>query len=384
MLSVNLIQTIKSDWHLQSQVMRRAIRTAIAIIIAIIVYRYFHLMQGFWVPMTVLVVMQATVGATLRRGLQRFLGTVIGIAIGSALLTIIQHPLIIEVLLLLAVFITYYFNLYSNLINYGFIVVPLSIMVVLLMEMVAPQNGSMHLLIARIYDTCIGALIAVLCSLVILPSKVKTALIESEQQTFQQLAEYFSAIIALILKKPDAQQQCLTQKRLVEDYLLINRQLFLERAYEIPFGFKRRQQCKIILIHMEKLAQLLFLLHNDARQPLPDQLIDLWQNPLQQLENIIRQFLDYINQHLSYDETCVAPIDTQKIINQLSHETTHFFKEKTTSDQLLQQLAPAAGLLYLLSDVENTLQQVAKVFNEIKFSTPLKTNKTLQISQVQQ
>jgi uncharacterized membrane protein YccC len=69
----------------RSSAFQHAIRLSITIAIAASVYRALDLPRGYWVPLTVLFVLQPDFGTTFTRGLQRYVGT----ALGAVLATLI-------------------------------------------------------------------------------------------------------------------------------------------------------------------------------------------------------------------------------------------------------------------------------------------------------
>ena len=75
----------------QSQQMRHAIKTSLAAVLAIIVYQYFHLPNGYWAVITAVVIMQSNIESgsyelTLKLALQRFVGTACGAVIGFVII----------------------------------------------------------------------------------------------------------------------------------------------------------------------------------------------------------------------------------------------------------------------------------------------------------
>jgi uncharacterized membrane protein YccC len=56
------------------------------------IYRYFHVRNGYWIPMTALLVMKPQWGHTLSRGIARMLGTVLGAGIALALARLLPFP----------------------------------------------------------------------------------------------------------------------------------------------------------------------------------------------------------------------------------------------------------------------------------------------------
>lgn len=228
-------------------------RMGLAVFIALLVQHYAGLTQGFWVPMTTMIVLQASLGSTLRRGLQRFLGTLLGILIGSAIVIFVHQDWLAQTLLVLTVFLAFYAKAF-NITNYGIFVVPLSAMVVMLIATVAP-NETLHLIPARCYDTGLGALIAVIMSALFLPTGQIRALKESFIRTEEAITQY------LLSFQKDAKS--LTDARnLLEQSLSNNRTLYADAFYEIVWLPKKRRALHKTMLGFEETAQLLCGLEN--------------------------------------------------------------------------------------------------------------------------
>ena len=74
---------------LNSIVVRHALRYALALAAALVVFWLFPKPFGYWTPLTVTVVLKPYAGMTLARAVQRTIGTVIGILIGVALMPLL-------------------------------------------------------------------------------------------------------------------------------------------------------------------------------------------------------------------------------------------------------------------------------------------------------
>ncbi len=269
---------------ISSPLIRRALRMAIAMFMAVIAYRTIGLTQGFWVPLTVCIIMQTTTGATLRKGLQRLVGTFLGIIIGSLLVMWIHESLIIDILLVLFLFLAYALKAF-NLTNYGIFVVPLTIMVVFLVSAVAPQEAY-HLIWARLYDTALGAIIAVLITFLIFPISLKAEVKKGKVNIINAQAQYLDAIFNLLLQvAPDSAQQAMQKRHQFELALAENRRLYSDWVYELGLNFSSKNSQLNFLTQTEKLGQFLFALHHIARQGWPsDELL---------LEKLISDLTEY-------------------------------------------------------------------------------------------
>jgi ABC-type amino acid transport substrate-binding protein len=75
-----------------SVVARHALRFGIVAAIAVVIFWFFPPPFGYWIPLTVTVVLKPYAGATLARTVQRVIGTSGGILVGSALMPFLAGP----------------------------------------------------------------------------------------------------------------------------------------------------------------------------------------------------------------------------------------------------------------------------------------------------
>lgn len=262
-----MLKKLIENFNVESLFLRRAFRSACAIFIATLIYRYYSLTQGFWVPLTTVIVMQATTAATLRKGFQRVIGTVIGIILGSLLAIKVKNPHAVDILLVCSFFITYYMKAF-NLVNYGVFVVPLSFAIVFLVSALVPQEAD-ALIWARLYDTTIGAFIGVLMTLLLLPSSIRPEFNKGIKNILDTSQAYFSAIIENLLQKPDSQQHLEQLCQQYEKCLTNNRLIFADSRYELSLQRKNRLMHQRFLELTEKMGQFLFSLQHLVQHKLP-------------------------------------------------------------------------------------------------------------------
>lgn len=336
-----LIDKLIENLNLESRFFRRALRMAIAVFIAVFLYRYFSLTQGFWLPLTVVVVMQSTTAATLRKGLQRFLGTIIGIILGSLIVLKIHNPNIIDFLLVLFLCVAYYLKSF-NLVNYGIFVVPLTIMVVFLVSAIVPQE-SHHLILARLYDTTLGAILGVLITLFVFPSSLKQDIDKAIKKTLVVQYQYLNTILNLMLQETNG-KQCCRQKRLeFENCLSTNRLLFNDWMYELWLKVEPKHRHENMVIQLEKLGQFLFSLHQLARQSYSETLPKDLRNSLEILSHAAQQTAKNAAKNSFTD----LPIFTSQLAD------LHENKKHSISNDLLSVTA-------LLADLEGYFKCLAE------------------------
>lgn len=151
------LTTLKANLSLDSSAFRHAIRLAVAVAIASVVYHVFHFSRGYWIPMTALIVLRPEFNETFARAIARIAGTLLGAGVATAIIHLLQPPTgILAVLLLL--FIWGCYNLFR--VNYALFSVCLTAYVVLVLRLsgIAEMTAAR----ARIAYTVEGGLLAIL------------------------------------------------------------------------------------------------------------------------------------------------------------------------------------------------------------------------------
>lgn len=147
----------------RSIIFRHALRLAVAATIAIAVYKFFRLEHGYWLIITVLVIVKPIFADTRTRALERILGSVAGGILAVVIAALIQNIVVLDILLVL--FSTLAFSHVRT--NYGFYALFLTPFVVLMIDTVIP--GDWKIALVRILDTLIGGAIALIVSYLLRP-----------------------------------------------------------------------------------------------------------------------------------------------------------------------------------------------------------------------
>lgn len=156
--SANPLQTLRANLRLSSPACRHALRCAVCLAIALVLSRLLPLSRGYWLPMTVAIVLKPDFGATWRYGLLRVAGTLGGLIATTVALHFIGVGNFWIALALLAVLCFAYRELAS--VHYGIAVVCLTGLVVILLSFEGiPPVTAVH---ARALDTVLGSALALL------------------------------------------------------------------------------------------------------------------------------------------------------------------------------------------------------------------------------
>ena len=185
-----VIETIRASLTLDSLAMRHALRVAIVTAIAVLVTRVLHLPRGYWVTVTVLIILQPYSGATVLKALQRVLGTVAGALLTVALVAIVHDTRG----LLVAIFVLAMTCVAFLRVNYLIYSVFLTPTFVLLAEMSA---GDWHLAGVRELDTLIGGALGLLGAWLLWPTPERDRFPELAAQALRAAAAHVGLVASM-------------------------------------------------------------------------------------------------------------------------------------------------------------------------------------------
>lgn len=159
-----LAASLNPSWRPDSTLVRHTGRAVLLGLIGVLVFKLSGFPHGYWLPFTILVVLQPDFGSTREKAAQRVLGTLTGGLIASSLLWL--HPPL--VVILTAVTVTNFLFGYFLKTRYGVAVVFVTLMVVLMTESQHPVTLAFTL--ERMGSTLAGGLLALGAALVFWPS----------------------------------------------------------------------------------------------------------------------------------------------------------------------------------------------------------------------
>ena len=157
------IAEIRNNLSLRSSSFRHALRLGVATAIAAVVASGIHVVRGYWIPMTVVIVLKPNFGGTLQRAVQRITGTVLGALLAAMLLLVLKNPWWLLAALAVLAFAT--FALRNR--NYTLFSLALTPMVMLMLDIAHPITVTDSFL--RVLHTIIGSFIALLSGYLLFP-----------------------------------------------------------------------------------------------------------------------------------------------------------------------------------------------------------------------
>ncbi|MDK4703447.1 MULTISPECIES: FUSC family protein [unclassified Rhizobium] len=185
--SISLIQTKRAAVQ--------ALRVMIACTITYAVSQLLHLQQGYWAVFTVLIVMQASVGATAGMAVDRLVATVAGAMLGGAAVFVTPpEPLTVGIALICVVgFSSFVAARVPRLRNAG-----LTAAIVMLTH---SANVPVEIfVIDRIAEITLGGVVGVLASLFILPTRSRTIVLDRFGSALDVMARILRTLATAVEK----------------------------------------------------------------------------------------------------------------------------------------------------------------------------------------
>ena len=181
----------------RSAAFRHAVRTATCLAAAVWVGRLLALSHGYWIPMTVAIVLRADYGSTFSYGLLRVAGTVTGLVLTTALLHFLPPDPWVRLAVMAVLCMAFR---YFGAIHYGVAVTALTGMVVLLLALAGePAAPTM---VSRLIATIVGSAMA-LAAYGLWPTRER----EQIRPTLVLLLRAYAAYLASLSAAGNAQER---------------------------------------------------------------------------------------------------------------------------------------------------------------------------------
>jgi uncharacterized membrane protein YccC len=154
---------IRNNISFRSTSFRHALRLGAVSAIGGLLAAGEHLVRGYWIPMTVVIVLKPNFGGTLQRCVQRITGTVLGALIGALLVLASPEPWVLWSVLPVLVFATFALRNF----NYTLFSLALTPTVLLMLDIAHPITVTDSFL--RVLHTIIGSVLALLSGYLLFP-----------------------------------------------------------------------------------------------------------------------------------------------------------------------------------------------------------------------
>jgi uncharacterized membrane protein (TIGR01666 family) len=188
---------IYENLTIRSNIFRHSLRVSIATIVGYVISGFLPFGHGYWILLTIVVILKPAYSLTKRRNIERLLGTIGGALVGVLLLFFIKDRQALFVLMILFMIGTYVFIRT----NYLVAVIMTTPYVLLLFHLLYPTDFR-TILLDRVIDTAIGSAIAFLANIMIVPSWEHERIVDFMTAALQANAVYFRDVTSAFLGRP--------------------------------------------------------------------------------------------------------------------------------------------------------------------------------------
>lgn len=182
---------------LTSNIFRHSLRVSIATILGYIISGFLPFGHGYWILLTVIVILKPAYSLSKKRNYERLAGTLLGALTGILILYFIKDRTVLYVLMILFMMGTYVFIRT----NYLICVTLTTPYVLLLFHLLYPFDFR-TILLDRVIDTAIGSAIAFLANIFIIPSWERERINDYMARVLEASAAYFRDVAVAFLGKP--------------------------------------------------------------------------------------------------------------------------------------------------------------------------------------
>jgi hypothetical protein len=189
-------QTARTNLTPSSAIFRHAMRYGTATAIGVGVALGCQLTKGYWIPLTIAVVLRPFTGATVERTLLRVVGTVVGGIIAAVVVSGV-HGSVAQIVLLF-VFSALAFSLLP--LNYGLAVIFLTPTVIVLITTGTPENWGVAA--HRVVNTLVGAAIALAVAYLLWPRAERRSFPDTLASAVVALRRHLDVVLAAYIEGP--------------------------------------------------------------------------------------------------------------------------------------------------------------------------------------
>jgi uncharacterized membrane protein YccC len=255
---------------------KQAVKTAVAGLISLYLTQLLRLPEGYWAPISALIVMQSNVGATLTASRTRLAGTAVGAIIGGLFTAIFgSNALGFALAVVVAFVLCDLLRLTDS--------QRLATVTVAIIMLIAHTTSAWVVAMHRFTEVALGIMVALLVSLVLWPNHARRGVRRGLADTFDKLHTLYAAIMAGYDGQPDPAVEA--RSLAVAQAIHKNGDL-LQYALQEAFGPMKERETLALLVHQtERIYHSVETLEFAARDSASDTYHQQFQTGIRQLED---------------------------------------------------------------------------------------------------
>lgn len=173
----------------KSNIFRHSIRVTIALMAGFVVSIFMKVGHGYWILLTILVILKPAYALTKTRNKDRLIGTVLGIVIGVGILFFIKNSYLLLGIMIVLMTFSYIFLR----VNYFLSVLIMTPYLLIFFHLIDPHEFR-QVIFDRLIDTGIGSGIAFLANVFIIPAWEYTSIRFYMEQVLEANSKFFKVV----------------------------------------------------------------------------------------------------------------------------------------------------------------------------------------------
>ncbi len=321
-----------NNLNFQSNIFRHSIRVCLALLVGYIISLLFKADHGYWILLTIVVILKPAYSLTKKRNSDRLIGTAAGIVIGFLVLLLVKNGTALLVIMIIFMTSSYMFMRTNYFLN----VLLMTTYIVIFFHYLYPGNIQ-EIMLERIIDTAIGSVISFFASLFIIPawerntiSSYMIKMMEANDRYYENVSGYFTENSTV-----DAHNLKVLRRELL--IALAN----LSDAFTRMLSEPKRYQQGIKNIHrfvsinhsiVSHMSSLSYLLQTELNSFRSQKLIPVIGNTRLYFKNAVLQLSGEPEKMIKTDSSCLKPI------NELAVTLLHARKDEIAAGHLETKL----------------------------------------------
>ena len=264
---------LRDNLHRDSPIFRFSLRVLLAVGAALLVADHLpYTAHGYWIVLTVAVILKPTYSMTRQRRRDRVIGTLIGCGLTALILHVTRSPAVLLALLFIATAAGPAFVQ----IKYRYTAIAASMQILLQISLLLP--GSTHVVSERLLDTLVGAVVATLFSFV-LPTWEYRAMLRLLRNVLQAGVAYVGAARELLQDRVESDFVYRLRRKQFTDHLAALSASLMRMKDEPPGKQRAVEEINQFILQnylvAAQVAAIRLLLRNH-RQSLPRDSVNEW------------------------------------------------------------------------------------------------------------
>ncbi|HSZ35284.1 MAG TPA: FUSC family membrane protein [Puia sp.] len=192
-------KVLLDNFNWKSNTFRHALRVSFATTIGFIISAFFPFGHGYWILLTIIVILKPAYSITKRRNRDRLLGTLAGVGIGVIILILVKDRQILIGCMIILMILAYSF-MRTRYLLFVTLMTPYILIVLYLLN---PIHFT-ELILDRVIDTAIGSCIALLANILFSPEWAYQQFAEYLRKMLDANKSYFADVSSFFIGKPVA------------------------------------------------------------------------------------------------------------------------------------------------------------------------------------